>query len=126
MRMLLMLSMAVGLFGQAPAEQYTGGALNCRFWNSMGHEEKSHFTLGYFEGVHFAEVDAKIKIETLPRTATIGETVKGIDEICSVPENARIPINWDLALFNMKVQGASDARVRELTEQFRKISVEGK
>lgn len=123
MRLAIIIAMATvpGGFGQIAPEQMSGGALNCRFWNTNTAVQQG-FLLGYSDAWSFVESDTKLKeAEYVPPGATYGEMRKGIDEVCAEPANARIPIHWALAVFSAKVNGTAEVRLKEVLERLRKI-----
>jgi hypothetical protein len=124
MRMIPMIPIiAVNLFAQLPIEQVTGGAPNCRFWDASTHDQQVGFVVGYFDAWAMIGPDTTLKsADYVPTNATYGEMAKGIDAICSAPENARIPIHWALAIFTAKRNGMSEATLSALMEKFRKLS----
>jgi hypothetical protein len=117
--------LTVGLHAQIPPEEMTKDILNCRWWRALTSDGlKAGFVAGFYTAV-IASTDITLIVST--RTpASYGETVKGLDGLCAVPENGPLPLHSMIIIFARKSRGDSEQEINEMLQGFRKQVAEWK
>ena len=85
---------------------------------------KASFLVGFSDGMAVARASQKVLDEFGSNTATIDESVKGVDDIYEKAENAALPIICALEVFIMKVKGVPLAQISDRLAELRKISAD--
>jgi hypothetical protein len=105
-----------------PAPPYfTNGFSNCRWFNNAGDNGQ----LGYIAGLGEAFAEDNSVLVAPPNSVTHGEVLKGIQAICSAPENAAIRTIDAYSLFIFKIKGVSEAALKDLATAARYYATHG-
>jgi len=103
---------------QIPDNQITHGLINCRYWEQRNESWKLGYVLGFGEAATYS--GDQFTTVLMGGGITYEEFVRGVDALCSAPENGVIPAANMLGIFTEKFQGASEATIASRLETDRK------
>jgi len=113
--LLLVLAVAVAAGSEAPSgtQIYTANSVNGRCWMTMDETFKIGYLLAISDALtlvraHDLKLGTELSDNYIPGKIAMGEVIAGINAVYAEgPEMARIPVVGALALFQLKVIGAS-------------------
>ena len=119
MKTIMLLLLLVGVaHAQIPDNELTLGTVNCRWWATRNENWKLGYVLGFGEAAQYS--GDKLTMAIMGDGVTYGEYVRGVDELCAVPENAILHAYRMIMIFTKKFQGVPADQINRELESDRK------
>jgi hypothetical protein len=124
LKLMMVCAVSFVAHSQTPANQFTGGVINGRFWQTLTPEAKTGFLVGFREGIIAGDNDDVSRIY-ISDSATVGQAKKGIDLFYGDPANLAIAIKDASRIFLMRLGGADSTAVEAVTVRARREAALG-